>query len=160
MSARASAAVVQIRIEQALREEIARLGTTKVAAELGLNDSTVRRRLSGELRFTLEDFVGVICHQRDDSGGFTILDALCQAVRGGDSPRGDAAVVHSSVLRWMAGGSTGIAQAAEALRDGALTPREAAQLRDWVIEQRTHEPALLAALEALIATAQTNREPA
>ena len=86
----------------------AQMGTATTAAELGIDETTVRRRRERERAddWTLADLAGLMAYERDHLGERTLLDALHEA-DGRDLHLGQAVACEAStraVLRGMADG--------------------------------------------------------
>lgn len=106
---------------------VAQMGTATAAAELGIDESTVRRRRERERGddWTLADVAALLAYERDHLGTRSLLDAVAEA-DGRDLTTGQAvAAEHSTrcVLRGMADEVARLMGRLE--NDGRIDPGEA-----------------------------------
>lgn len=107
---------------------VAEMGTATAAAELAIDETTVRRRRERERAedWTLSDVAALLAYERDQAGTRRLLDALADA-DGRDRVVGQALACEGSTRALLSGLAHEVAHLMGRLEnDGRISPTEAA----------------------------------
>ena len=108
---------------------VAEMGTATAAAELAVDETTVRRRRDRERAddWTLADVAALLAYERDQAGTRRLLDAIAEA-DGRDRAVGEAVAVESSTRSLLHSMANEVAHLMGRLEDdGRMDAREAAE---------------------------------
>lgn len=118
------AADICAELDGAMRRWIQRVGTSLAAAELGIDERTVRRKRVGELGFGSRELSAAIAHELDAVGVSEVAQVIVQSAAA-PSPASSARPLDQQVLLLGAGLNEAAAVINRRLADHELSPRDA-----------------------------------